>query len=299
MGAHVVDEAVYTLVVTVVILDGHFEEVEAGLHPGHIYRLGEERFLVAVEIGDECAYAARILELLLRGLPLVRKDYINAVVEKGYLPHPLDQYLIAEIDRFEKLRVRPEVDLCPRLRRIADHLKIGDLLAPFVALRVDLASPAHLRFEVFGKGVDDRQADAVQARREFIAVLVELAARMELRKHYLQGRHVVAVQASTGIPLPLSSTETLLSLWIVTEILSQWPSRASSTLLSTSSYTRWWSPSTPVLPMYIDGTFRTASSPSSIFMLSAPYSFILDPYWHNNIFVMLFFLALKEDRSVS
>ena len=44
---------------------------------------------------------------------------------------------------------------------------------------------------------------------------------------------------STGIPLPSSSTVMELSLCIVTLIVLQNPARASSILLSTTSYTRW------------------------------------------------------------
>ena len=41
--------------------------------------------------------------------------------------------------------------------------------------------------------------------------------------------------ASTGMPRPLSATETLPSWWMVIAIRSQWPARASSTELSTIS----------------------------------------------------------------
>ena len=41
--------------------------------------------------------------------------------------------------------------------------------------------------------------------------------------------------ASTGMPRPLSATETLPSGWMVIRMRSQWPARASSTELSTIS----------------------------------------------------------------
>ncbi len=71
---------------------------------------------------------------------------------------------------------------------------------------------------------------------------------------------------STGMPEPLSRTVTELSGWSVTSILSLRPARASSTLLSTTSYTRWWSPRGPVEPMYMPGRRRTGSRPSSTVM---------------------------------
>ena len=44
-------------------------------------------------------------------------------------------------------------------------------------------------------------------------------------------------------------------------MVSQNPARDSSTELSTISYTRWCSPRDEVLPIYIPGLLRTASSP--------------------------------------
>ena len=65
-----------------------------------------------------------------------------------------------------------------------------------------------------------------------------------------------------GIPRPLSTTMTLPSIWIVTSIVSPNPAMCSSTLLSTTSYTKWCSPSEPVVPINMAGRLRTASSPS-------------------------------------
>ena len=66
----------------------------------------------------------------------------------------------------------------------------------------------------------------------------------------------------TGIPLPSSITVIELSSFIETSIFLQNPANASSILLSTISYTKWWSPLELVLPMYIPGLFLTASKPS-------------------------------------
>ena len=81
----------------------------------------------------------------------------------------------------------------------------------------------------------------------------------------------------TGIPLPLSTTVIELSGLIVTWISVQNPASASSTALSTISYTRWCRPLLDVLPMYIPGLFLTASSPSRIWIWSAPYSVFSPP----------------------
>src|SRR3989344_340216 len=63
-----------------------------------------------------------------------------------------------------------------------------------------------------------------------------------------------------------------LSLCIMTLILLQNPARASSMLLSTTSYTRWCRPLRVVSPMYMEGLFLTALRPSITWMSLAPYS---------------------------
>ena len=52
----------------------------------------------------------------------------------------------------------------------------------------------------------------------------------------------------------------------MTATVSQRPASASSTELSTTSYTRWCRPRTPVEPMYMPGRLRTASRPSRTVM---------------------------------
>ncbi|CFN63682.1 Uncharacterised protein [Bordetella pertussis] len=76
---------------------------------------------------------------------------------------------------------------------------------------------------------------------------------------------------SVGMPRPLSVTEIELSVWMVTTMSSQWPASASSIALSTTSNTMWCKPvPSEVSPMYMPGRLRTASSPLSILIESAP-----------------------------
>src|SRR5829696_9670831 len=48
---------------------------------------------------------------------------------------------------------------------------------------------------------------------------------------------------------------------------------ASSTALSTTSYTRWWRPLRPVEPMYMPGRLRTAATPSPTWRSFEAYDF--------------------------
>ena len=88
-----------------------------------------------------------------------------------------------------------------------------------------------------------------------------------------------------GIPRPLSATLTELSAWMVTVILSQCPASASSMALSNTSNTMWCRPlPSCVSPIYIPGRLRTASKPSSTWMLSAPYS---SCFWSVMVFSLI------------
>src|ERR1017187_797865 len=59
---------------------------------------------------------------------------------------------------------------------------------------------------------------------------------------------------------------------MITVISVAKPPSASSTELSTTSYTRWWRPISPVEPIYMAGRRRTASSPSSTLILLESYT---------------------------
>ncbi len=75
----------------------------------------------------------------------------------------------------------------------------------------------------------------------------------------------------TGMPRPLSMTRTPPSARIVTSMKSAWPASASSTELSTTSWTMWCRPRSPVEPMYMPGRLRTASRPSRTVIALASY----------------------------
>ena len=58
---------------------------------------------------------------------------------------------------------------------------------------VELAVAPDLKLEPDGQRVDHRHADAVQAAGHLVAVLVELAARVQFRHHDLGGRALFLV----------------------------------------------------------------------------------------------------------
>ncbi len=104
---------------------------------------------------------------------------------------------------------------------------------------------------------------------------------------------------STGIPRPLSATRTRLSGNNATSMSFANPPIASSRELSKISQIRWWSPSTPVVPMYIPGRRRTASSPSKTVISSAPY----EPFFafgvSSGAFFAVIYVTKRAPRALS
>src|SRR5579884_1452662 len=74
------------------------------------------------------------------------------------------------------------------------------------------------------------------------------------------------------MPRPLSKTRQPPSASNVTSMRVASPAIASSTALSTTSYTRWCNPDGPVEPMYIPGRSRTGSRPLRTVMSFAAYA---------------------------
>jgi hypothetical protein len=122
-------------------------------------------------------------------------------------------------------------------------------------------------FHEFGQRVDDRRADAVQAARDLVGVLVELAAGVQAGQHDLGradallrvdvDRDAAPVIGDGDEPSPFSTTSQRVAK----------PACASSTALSMISKAMWCRPEpSSVSPMYMPGRLRTASSPRSTVM---------------------------------
>ena len=135
-------------------------------------------------------------------------------------------------------------------------------LAELVGLPPDVAVPADLDLEPPGQGVDHRDADAVQAAGDRVGLAVELAARVQGGQHDLDRGPLLDRVLVDGDATAVVGTRTPPSASSVTSMVSDYPASASSTALSTTSWTRWCRPRSPVEPMYMPGRLRTASRPS-------------------------------------
>ena len=180
LGVDVVDEGVDVLLIAVVVLHGDLDD-RIVLDAVEVDWLRIEHFFLAVEVLDKRADAAIEVELLAAdGLDaLVMQADRNAVVEEGELAQAMAQRLVAVRRDGEDFRVRHEVDARARLRRRADDSQRLRRHAALEGNLVDLAVALDLDFHARRQGVDDGDADAVQAARDLVAVAAELAARVQ------------------------------------------------------------------------------------------------------------------------
>src|SRR6266545_605395 len=144
----------------------------------------------AVERARERAAEAGEVRAALDRVDVVRKREHRLLVGVVPLHRHLNGALVGlafEVDDVLVDRVLRLVDVRdeipdPALRLAADEL-----------LTVDLAVTAHLGHQVLGERVDDRDADAVEAAGDLVAVAAELAAGVELREDDGQGGLALAL----------------------------------------------------------------------------------------------------------
>ena len=157
--------------------------------------------LGAVDVAHELGEPALVPHLLglLVGVALVLQHHAHARVEERQLAQAMLQRGVVELgDVVERLQARPERHLGAALvAGVADHLqrRLGDAVAE--AHEVLLALAPDLELEHGRERVDHGHADAVQAARHLVGVVVlalaELAAGVQLRHHHLGRRDALAL----------------------------------------------------------------------------------------------------------
>ncbi len=190
----VVGEAEHVLVVAVVPpqrgLDGNFL-----LLLRHDDRLLDQRVLGAIEVAHESAQAPLVTHLLELRLDaaIVRQQDAHARIQERKLAQAMLERRIVELDHGEGLAARHEGDARAGLGgRVADRLErrlrhpVGEAHEMLLAVAPDG------EIELGGERIDDRDADAMQAARHLVGVLVELSAGMELRHDDFGGRDAFA-----------------------------------------------------------------------------------------------------------
>jgi len=198
-GVDVVGESVDALGVAVGPLHRDLDADVVAL-PGDVDRLLVQHLAVLVQVLDELHYAAVVAVDLLLLRALVLDLYLQPFVEEGELAKP-DVYSIEiEDDALEYLRVRLEAHCRPMVWCCADLVHLSDWDPPLIPLGVKLPVLCDLHLDELGQSVHDAETDPVQASRNTVGLVVELAAGVQLRHDDLQRRLPVLLERIDGDP---------------------------------------------------------------------------------------------------
>ncbi len=169
-GSDVVGEAEDLLLVAVVVLQGDFhcdfvQDLAVLLQFANALQAdgAVQRFAAAVKVLDIGCQASLFVELPFLAGALVVEEKPHLWVKERQLVQALLDAVGIPLGRLKNFRVGHESDGRSRSGGFADGLEAGDRFAPFVTLIPDFAVSLHPHFQPLGKGVNDTDADAVQA----------------------------------------------------------------------------------------------------------------------------------------
>ena len=140
-----------------------------------------------VDVLDEALDATGKREILLLALALVEQTDAHSVVQERELAKTLGEDLVVELDRAEYLGRCHEVDLGAALVGLAHDLERRNPDAVVELYAMDLTVAPHRQAQPVRQRIHDRHPDAMQTARNLVAVLIELAARMQFGHHDLGG----------------------------------------------------------------------------------------------------------------
>ena len=123
--------------------------------------------------------------------PLVGQKDLHARVEESQFPETIGQDLELELggDR-ENGGVRLESDQGPGAVRLADDLELLRRLPSLKSHVVNIPVPGYFHLEPIRKSVNTLGSHPVQPARIFVCALAKLAARVQVRQHQFNRRHV-------------------------------------------------------------------------------------------------------------
>ncbi len=191
IGVYVVHKAEEVFLVAVVVPHGHFERVfPVGHH--QVNRFLEQRCAVLVHVADEFGNTARETERvgdLVFGVAFVCQRQTESAHQEGEFAETRGESVVDVHGLAENGVVRVEFDARARIGHIAGadfYLRTaGD--APREFLAHHLAVAAHRHDKLVRECVYATHAYAMEACGHLVGIAVELAARMELGHHHLDG----------------------------------------------------------------------------------------------------------------
>ena len=95
--------------------------------------------------------------------------------------------------------------------RLAHHFQFCDFVSFFEALKINLTVPVYFHFEKFRERIHHGNAHAVQASRDFIALVVEFTAGMQLgHNHFKRGNMLGFVHIHRDTPTVVNDNDAVV-----------------------------------------------------------------------------------------
>ena len=154
--------------------------VDAFTNAVHEHDLLVDHALVLVQVLDERHDAAVVVEtVVLAAIAVILERDNEASIQKRQFAQALGECVEAVFGDLENLRVWLERDLRAAALRGAGHHQVVHRLAAFVTLLVGLVVAPDFQFKPLRQRVHHRDANAVQAARDLVTAVVELAAGVQ------------------------------------------------------------------------------------------------------------------------
>ena len=169
-------ENIFGVAVVVLQRDFHFHLIALAFDVDG--RIVQDPFAF-VQVLDEFGDAAGEAELGFLAAALVIERDFQAFVQEGEFAEALRERVVTVDGLAENLGVGVKSDFRSGLARLAGSLELRSGHALFVGLLPDFAFAPDFQIEPIGKRVDDGDADAVQAARNFVSVAIEFSAGMQ------------------------------------------------------------------------------------------------------------------------
>src|SRR5215510_1382954 len=132
---------------------------------------------------DKRDNATLIEELVFFLAPLVLDGDFDSSIQKRQLTQSLRKNVKAKLGGFKDLAIGLKGDPGTALLGFSNFRQTSLRLASLVALLINFAVTLDLDFQSFRQSVDDRNTHAVQTTGNLVRSFIELATRVELRKH--------------------------------------------------------------------------------------------------------------------
>ncbi len=205
---NVVGEWVNVLAVPVVPLHAAFNRYVV-LGAGEVNRVVDERLARAVKVPHKFLHTAFIVQHHLLGLAKVvqlahvGESNMHPAVEERQFAQPVKQRIKTELDAGESLLARRKAHFGAVFTGVADDFQWVHRVTMLELHAVDVPVTPNRQCQVNAQGIHHAHTHAVQPARNFIAVLVEFTARVQLGHNHFGSTYAFFGMDAGGNPAPV------------------------------------------------------------------------------------------------